>query len=241
MNLASELSGSDALTRIQSRVMAYWNRQYEFRLFASLLGIMDSNVANDSGDMVYDISLQGEGTVAPSNLFNYSSFVEACGTLGDRMEDIKALAVHSAVYKTMQSLNQIDFIRDSDNNILFQTYGGKVLIQDDNLTIGGTPGVYISVLFGAGAVGFATAPPRTGYGTELFRAPNAGNGSGLTELHSRINLAIHPLGFSWSDSSGENALAGPSPMIADLKKPAHWTRVATQRKSIPLAFLVSNG
>ena len=39
MSLASELSGSDALARIQSRVQAYWDRQWERRLIASLLGV----------------------------------------------------------------------------------------------------------------------------------------------------------------------------------------------------------
>lgn len=34
MDLASELSGSDALARIQNRVLAYWERQWEKRLIA---------------------------------------------------------------------------------------------------------------------------------------------------------------------------------------------------------------
>ena len=35
MSLASELSGSDALVRIQSRVQAYWDAQMEKRLIAT--------------------------------------------------------------------------------------------------------------------------------------------------------------------------------------------------------------
>ena len=42
MNLAGELAGSDPMARIQDRVSAYWDRQLEFRLFASLMGIMVS-------------------------------------------------------------------------------------------------------------------------------------------------------------------------------------------------------
>ena len=52
MSLASELSGSDALVRVQSRVQAYWDRQFEKRLIASLMGVLYSNVANNGGDMV---------------------------------------------------------------------------------------------------------------------------------------------------------------------------------------------
>src|ERR1017187_385222 len=35
MSLASELAGADALTLVQSRVLEYWNKQYEKRLIAS--------------------------------------------------------------------------------------------------------------------------------------------------------------------------------------------------------------
>ncbi|HMH13601.1 MAG TPA: hypothetical protein VK578_10880 [Edaphobacter sp.] len=56
MSLASELSGDDALARVQSRVQAYWDRQWERRLIASLRGVLLSNVANNAADMVNDIS-----------------------------------------------------------------------------------------------------------------------------------------------------------------------------------------
>jgi hypothetical protein len=39
MTLASELSGDNALTRIQDRVQAYWDRTWERRLIASLKGV----------------------------------------------------------------------------------------------------------------------------------------------------------------------------------------------------------
>ncbi|MEO6909863.1 MAG: hypothetical protein ABI158_02935, partial [Edaphobacter sp.] len=55
-SLASELSGSSALARIQSRVSAYWDRQFEKRTIATLLGVLASNVANNSSDIVVDIS-----------------------------------------------------------------------------------------------------------------------------------------------------------------------------------------
>lgn len=45
MSLGSELSGNDALIRIQSRVSNYWDRQWYKRLFSSL-GVLYSNVAN---------------------------------------------------------------------------------------------------------------------------------------------------------------------------------------------------
>jgi hypothetical protein len=63
MNLASELAGADALARIQERVMAYWNRVHERRLFASLLGILYGNPA-DNRPRYVDQPI-GEVDVAP--------------------------------------------------------------------------------------------------------------------------------------------------------------------------------
>jgi hypothetical protein len=54
-------------------------------------------------------------------------------------------------------------------------------------------------------------------------------------LHSRLDVAIHPLGFAWTGAS----VAGVSPTQAELATASNWTRVYSQRKSIPLVFLVS--
>jgi hypothetical protein len=232
MSLASELAGSDALQRVQSRVQAYWNRQYERRLIASLLGVLYSNVANNASDMVNDISV-ASGTAAD---FSAIAVIDTAATLGDRAEDVKAIAMHSAVYTEALKANLIEFIPQSQG-LPIKTFRGMAIIQDDNLSP--SAGIYTTILFGPGAVGFAISPPETGYGTELFRIPSAGNGGGQSVLHTRNNVALHPLGYAWNDGSGGSAIAGESPTIAELSAAAHWTRVVAQRKSVPLAFLVS--
>lgn len=240
-SFASELSGSSALARIQSRVSAYWDKQLEFRLLNSLLGVMKSNIANNASDMVVDISgatseapVTINGTAYDAPTFNRNAVIDAASTMGDRAQDLTALAMHSSVYRTAQKNNEVEFLRDADNNIIFATYAGLPVVQDDNLTTG-VSGQYVTILFGAGAVGFAIAPPRTGYGTELWRQPQQGNGGGSTLLFNRFNVGLHPLGFSFTSSS----VVGASPIKAELALAANWTRVATQRKSIPLAFLLT--
>jgi len=233
MSLASELSGSDALERIQSRVSAYWDRQFEKRLIASLRGVLASNVANNGGDMVNDIS----GAAGALANFNGGAVIDTALTLGDRLSDVKAIAMHSAVYGEALKNEEIVFFKPSVNSLEIPTYKGMAVIIDDNLSP--AAGVYTTILFGFGAVGFAATEPRTGYGTELFRTPAAGNGGGQTTLHSRFNVGIHPLGFAWNDGSGGGAIAGDSPTLADLAVAGHWTRVVAQRKSVPLAFLIS--
>ena len=241
MSLASELSGSSALERVQSRVQAYWDRQWEKRLIASLMGVLYSNVANNGGDMVNDIhalagtvTLPGTNITVPANAFNGISIINTALTIGDRLSDMKAIAMHSAIYGEALKNNEIQFFKPSDNSLQIPTYKGMAVIVDDNLTTA-TAGVYVTILFGPGAVGYAVAPPRTGFGTELYRVPSAGNGGGLTELHSRFDVAFHPLGFAFTAAS----LAGVSPTQAELALPANWTRAYSQRKSVPLAFLIS--
>jgi len=243
-SLASELSGSSALQRIQDRVQAWWDRQFEFRLVATMLGVLYSNVANNGGDMVNDISgatgtiTLNNGVTVNANAFNGQAVVDTALTIGDRLEDFKCIAVHSKIYGEMLKNNEVEFFKPSESSLVFKTYKGMLLTIDDNLTTA-TPGVYVTILFGPGAIGYAVAPPRTGYGTEIHRFPQQGNGGGSTILFSRLNLSLHPLGMSWSDGTGANAVVGPSPIISDLANPAHWTRAVAQRKSIPVAFLVS--
>ncbi|MEI9979377.1 MAG: major capsid protein [Edaphobacter sp.] len=232
MSLASELSGDDPLKALQGRVLAYWDRQWERRLIASLLGVMASNVANNAADMVNDIS-GASGTAAD---FSAEAVIDAAATLGDHLDDVKAIAMHSDVYTEALKGDLIEFIPQSQG-LPIRTFRGLGVIIDDNLTP--ATGVYTTILMGNGAVGFGVSEPRIGYGSEIFRVPDAGKGGGQTVLHSRMNVGIHPVGFAWSDGSGGAAIAGDSPTLAELAAAAHWSRVATSRKSIPLAFLVS--
>jgi hypothetical protein len=232
MDLASELSGSDPLGALQDRVQAYWDREFERRLIASMLGVLASNVANNSADMVHDVS----GLTGTLASFSAAAVIDTAATLGDRLDDAKAIAMHSAIYTEALKSDLIEFIPQSQG-LPIKTFRGLAVILDDNLTP--ATGVYTTIILGPGAVGFAAAAPRVGFGTELFRIPAAGNGGGQTILHSRFNVGIHPLGFAWSDGTGGAAIAGDSPSMAELASGAHWTRAATSRKSIPLAFLIS--
>jgi hypothetical protein len=241
MSLASELSGSSALERIQSRVLAYWDRQWEKRLIATLMGVLYSNVANNGGDMVNDVhaldttvTLPGTTVTVPANTFNGLAVINTALTIGDRLSDMKAIAMHSTIYGRALANNEIQFFKPSDNSLQIPTYKGLAVIIDDSL-VTLTAGVFVTILFGPGAVGFAVAEPRTGYGTEIWRTPAAGNGGGQTTLHSRFEVAIHPLGFAFTGAS----VASVSPVQAELALAANWTRAYSQRKSVPLAFLIS--
>ena len=162
MSLASELAGSSALARIQSRVSNYWDRQFEKRLIASLRRVLASNVTNNGGDMVNDISqLTGTGTTAsPGPNFSAGAVIDTASTLGDRIEDCKAIAMHSYIYTQALKEDLIVFLPGSQGSLLIPTYRGLAVIVDDNLSP--AAGYYTTILFGPGAIGFGVSAPTTG-------------------------------------------------------------------------------
>jgi len=226
MNLASELSGDNALTRIQDRAAAYWSRQAQRRLVASLQGIMADNVANDASDMVNNIS----AAVGALANFSAGAVIDTAALLGDGMRDLTAVGMHSATYKAALKADLIATLPDSQGGFI-QTFRGLAILVDDGLPV--ATGNYTTVLFGPGAAGYGMSEPRIASGSEIENVPGAGNGGGQQILHSRVNLAMHPLGFQWK----ETTVTGDSPTIAELALAVNWDRVAL-RKNVPLAFLV---
>ena len=228
MNLASEIAGDDALQRIQQRVTAYWERQAQRRLIASLNGVLAGNIANDGGDMVHDISAE----TGAAGVFSAEAVIDSTGTLGDAMSSLTGIAMHSDIYRRALKNDLIEFIPDSQGGTI-ATFRGLATIVDDGLPKN-AEGHYTSVLFGQGAVGYALAEPQVADGTEVENLPSAGRGAGQQILHSRINLAMHPAGFSWA----EGDIADESPTVAELADASHWQRTV-ERKAVPMAFLVA--
>ena len=227
MNLASELSGSDAMARVRERATAYWTRQGQKRLISMLMGIKAHNIANDGGDMIHDASTETIGA---------TQVIDAAGTLGDAMGAFRAIAMHSDLYKSLLKQDLIEYIRDSDGSLVMTTYRGLAVTFDDGL-VPDSNGVYTSVLFAAGAIGYGSAEPRIAAGTEIENLPGAGNGGGQQILHTRVNLAFAPLGYGWTEAS----VAKESPSIAELAIAENWKRTAAERKQVPIAFLLTKG
>jgi hypothetical protein len=163
--------------------------------------------------------------------FTASAVIDAAGTLGDGMEGLTAIAMHSDVYRYAMKNDMIATIPQSTGGFI-KTFRGLAIVVDDSLPL--ASGTYTTVLFGPGAVGYAVAAPPIALATEVYNLPAAGNGGGAQTLHSRLNLSIHPLGFSWK----ETTVTGNSPSIAELALGANWDRVAIERKAVPMAYLI---
>lgn len=247
MDLIGELSGSEPLQHIRNRFGTYWARQYQRRLIASLKGLLADNIANDSGDMVVDISTQtGEAA-----RFNATAAIMAGATMGDALDanGFAAIAVHSAIRTKMVLDQDIIFIPDAQGKLTIATYKGMRVIVDDALTYSGAAGpdrVYMSVLIGTGFFGFGQelgscfahgeGVPMTPVAVE--RDERAGNGGGMETIWERKTVILHPQGWSWTDPTGGDALTEFSPTNADLAKAAPWNRVVS-RKQAPIAFVLS--
>lgn len=240
MDLTSQLAGADPMQAIASRVADYWVRRYQQAFVATINGVFADNAAAPTGtehvqnDMTHDIS--GASFVDGVTNFSAEAFVDATLTMGDSMEGLTMIMVHSVVYGRMLKNNLIDFISDSVNGnaIRVPTFLGREVIVDDGMPT--TSGVFNSWLFGAGSVQYAMGSPEVP--TETDRKPAAGNGSGQEVLHNRVEWVIHPVGNAYV---GTPANGGPSNANTanNLANAASWKRVFSERKQIRIARLIT--
>jgi hypothetical protein len=241
-DLASEIAmGPRAMEHIRARVDRYWTRQWQKRLTASVVGVYADNVANDSGDMVADVSGATNADISATSVFTRENFTSAAFTLGDMVDELSAIAVHSTVYKRMVDNDDIDFIPDSQGAMTIPTYLGNRVIVDDGLPYTPAGGasdsdsapLYTSVLFGAGAFGYGEGAPANP--VAIQREEDQGDGAGIETLWTRKTYLLHPFGFAVDATPSATSFT-----IAELEAAATWDRVV-DRKNVPLAFLVTNG
>lgn len=237
-DLAGELAGSSPMQQVRNRFGVYWQRQFQRRLIASMNGFLACNVAENDSDMINDIAADENTGVSETTLFSRKAFTGAAFTSGDHFDDYAAIAVHSMVYKKMVDNEDIEYIKDSEGNMMIPTFLGRRVIVDDGMPY--TPGQgsnapkYTSILFGPGAIGYGTGKPKKP--VALVRDENKGNGGGIETLWERNIWIIHPFGSKFTSDS----VAAESATLAELGTAENWKRVV-ERKNIPLAFLITNG
>lgn len=238
-DLAAALAGVDPMNAIASRVAAYWTRRYQQIFVATVKGIFADNAASPTGtdthtqnDMTHDIS--GASFVNGVTNFSGEAFIDTAVTMGDSMDSLSMVMVHSIVYARMQKNNLIDFIPDASGQINIPTYLGRMVIIDDGLPA--TSGVFESWVFGAGALRLGVSSPKVP--VEVERDAAAGNGGGTETLYSRTELCLHPAGHAYI---GTPAIGGPSNAATsnNLAAAGSWSRVFAERKQIKIARLIS--
>lgn len=242
-DLAAELvMGQKPMERIRQRIDTYWRRQFQRRLLASARGVLADNIANDGADMAYVAAGATNADVTASTVFTRENFTTAAYTMGDMVDEIQLIAVHSVVMKRMVDNGDVETIRDEDGQIILQSYLGKRIVVDDSMPYvpaSGTGGAddaprYTSILFGRNAFGYGEGTPMVPY--EVERQAAQGQGGGVETLWSRKTWLLHPFGFKQVVAPSTEE----SHTLAQLASAATWDRVVA-RKNVPLAFLVTNG
>lgn len=248
MDLASALAGADPQAAIANRVSDYWVRRHQAAFIATMTGLFANNAtATDANHTQNDMIVNISGASFSNGVTNFgtSAFIDACLTMGDSMDDLGLVMVHSVVYARMLKNNLIDFIPDSTNTNAYPnaipgsqrgipTFLGRIVIVDDAMP--SASGVIETWLFGSGAVRAGMGSPKVP--TEVDRTPSAGNGGGQETLYNRHEWILHPAGNAFV---GTPATGGPSNANTtnNLANAASWQRVFGERKQIKIAKLVT--
>jgi len=240
MDLSGDLAGADPMQAIANRVSDYWTRRQQAAFVATLNGVFADNAAAPTGtehvqnDMTHDVS--GAAFVDGVTNFSAEAFIDATATMGDSMEDLTMVMVHSIVYARMLKNNLIDFVSDSVNGnaVRIPTFLGREVIVDDGVPR--SSGVFNTWLFGRGALRGGMGSPKVP--TEIDRKASAGNGGGQDVLFNRTEWIIHPVGHAYAGTAPNG---GPS-NAATTNNLAHadsWKRVFSERKQIRIARLIT--
>ncbi len=247
MDLVAALAGDDPSSAISNRVAAYWRRRLQAVFVSTWQGVFSDNAQvtpNDdpragitnnevTDDLTVDIS--GAFTAGVTD-FSAEAFIDAITTAGDSQSDFVAVMMHSIVFSKAQKNNLIDFIPDSSNAAAadIPTFLGRRVIVDDSMP--NAAGVFDTWIFGASASRWGVGNPKVP--AEVDREPAEGNGGGSESLWSRIEWAMHPVGYRFLSGSVANGDGGPTNAeLAD--GPNNWARTFPERKMIKAARLIT--
>jgi len=236
-DLVSALSQPDPFLAVSNQIGDYWSKVYDLTCVNSVRGLWADNVLTDGGDMVFDISNDVAGTPSAGELISAEAIIGAMATLGDNMDDVKIIIMHSVTYANLYRQNMVEFIPNSQGVEPMPYYLGKRLVVSDYMpAITGTNRLsYLTALVSDGAFRYGKGAPNMPL--EIFRDPAQGNGEGVETLWSRDHAIITPTNYSWSANA---VISGVSPDYAEMQEADNWARTV-DRKDVKIAFLISNG
>lgn len=217
-DLTSVLAGDDPLKTIIRRQTDYWQRAHKKTIIGMLKGVLADNIANDSGDMVWDTNASIVDT----------DVIDAAYLMGDRADAFKTLWVHSKQMKVLKKADLIDYVPSSQQGgMMIPYYMGLRVITDDDIPV--STGEYTAFMFKPNAIMWNELPVATEGGPlEFDRKPRLGHGGGLTEMVARRHFVPHIPGTRWLDGS----TAGEFATDAEFALAANWDRTATSVKSM---------
>lgn len=237
-DLAAALAGTDPMDAIARRVAAYWIRRDQLILMATMAGVFANNdTATDAYHIQYDLTHDVSGASFSDGVTNFTaeSVINTAATMGDSMDSLAMMFVHSIVYTRMQKLNLIDYIVDSEGKIRIPVYQNKIVVVDDGMP--NSSGVFQTWLFGSGALRMGMGAPKVP--TEVERKASAGNGGGQEVLYSRLERVLHPVGHAFVGTAVPEGGPSNASTSGNLANAGSWQRAFAERKQIQMARLVT--
>jgi hypothetical protein len=222
-DLAVDLAGDDPMRQLADLLVDYWDRRDQKILFSVLSGAFADNVANDSSDLVLDIS----GEAGNAALLSKSTLLVAAQLLGDAKDRLTAIAMNSAAETVLSNIETSTLYRPSETPGQLARYNGRSVIVDDGCGYDASTGKAEIYLFGEGAVAYNAVPERVPCEAERQGTKNR------DVIVSRSAKIMHLRGVKWTD----NTCVGPSPTNAELAAAANWDRVY-EKKAIRCVKLV---
>lgn len=183
------VTGAPTAATIASRFTAYWNRQDERLMIATLINtFLDANL-NDAKSY----GLGSEAELSAGGLIN------AIARLGDLANpQTTTVVVNSAAYQMMRKLNLVDTnILQSDAGAPIATYQGMQILQDDAIPADSTTGITSMYIAGQGAICNCSANPENA--VEVQRDAT-GNGGQEAVVNRRIKC-IQVMNTSFKDAT----------------------------------------
>lgn len=236
--LTKELAGSDPMQRISTRTGAWWAREMDKFGFATIKGVLAGNIANNSSDMVHDVTAASgtytiNGESVSKKAMSARVVLDAKNQLGDIADLLNKIAMHSNVYTELQKQQLITFKEPAGAQVRIPYYLDYQVVVDDNMpySVNGNDVTYTSFLFADGIFGYGENPPDKP--VFIKEEDLQGNGMGVEILGTRRQFALTPYWWSFTN----HTVSDEFPTNADLELADNWSRKATERKHIPLVFI----
>lgn len=210
--LSALLSGDDPMDAIAQLVAAYWARDMQRTLLATLSGVFKSSSMSQK---VYDITDRD----ADAGTINMNTFLDATQLMGDAKEALTGVMMHSAVETELRKQDLIEYVPQSEQGRPIPYFNGKQVTVDDSMYYDTETGQAEMYIFGQGAIALGNGSHPRIIQTEVSRNPLAY--SGEEALINRKIFILHPRGVKWN----EGGVADVFPTNAEIDTGARWTRV----------------
>ena len=219
---------SDPAKVLRNIIANYWAKDLQNRIINSLVGI--SNKAGS--DLTLDVS--DDTADGDSVVLNADIIIDGVNKQGDNQDKFGFMYLHSKVYSDLKKQGLIETIQPQEVGAKpIQVYGNyKVIVNDLMPVVEGTnKKKYTTIIAQSGVFAYAQKELEKPFAIDTNE--KAGRGAGKTDFISRNGFVLHPIGFSWTKSTGL------SPTLAQLASDANWG-VKFQPKQQRFVKIVTN-